>query len=221
MTSSLKLIKKYEKKVDLTELYKIGYKVISTRDYQYINQDLLKKLINANQLHLNFSSSFSVNLIEEYLKQFQPESSTVSLVLLSFDLELTNSVLDLLPKYQTNLRVLLFMSWNLINFNFLFELKHLKEITAHLYHPLNSLIFLKLVKEFKQIDQIEIVYGRGNEDTKEKLSKLKENVLSNCGKGMNFKIEIRSKNGKKDCQLIRLVFTVISYLIEIKNKMHK
>lgn len=219
----------FQREHDLTEFYKLITRVMFLELNKHnMSRELFANFVNVEEMMLSIDNEDS-NLyscvddyddysFDEYLKLF---SKLVRLNIVSEpNLNLNQKLLKSLPKYCENLKFLVIANWDITNFSFLYEMKHLKTAIISGKRPINQGAYLELIKTLgKQLKKFDFCYDKPANLNKDELSAFKKRVLQ-CidnddvlkSRNPKFKIKI------EDDSLIRYEYEVDQFdAMEVAN----
>ena len=202
---NLKRLRSLDKQQDLDEFYKL-VKTIHVHDQNAIDKSIFRKFVNCDRIIFSLHSNLTASQFKEYIETIP----NIERIILQFssDFKCGNDVLDLIGDRCRQVHHLHFENWNKINLDFVFKLNRLKILKAFLYFPVDQADYMKLIRQLKHLELIDICFKRPANYTKDQLSSFKKMVnacfseelkLSN----FSFKIEVHSKNTH---QFIRYYF---------------
>lgn len=173
------MLAKFERWTDLAQFYlKIDrFKVHDTRS---MKQQLFARFNNCQVLDLALHHDPEPHFVQFF--QLFPTIRAIRINCFNWMVKITDDLLDQIPLHCPALEQLGFDNWNSkLNFDFLFKLKRLRILEGYLYLPIHQSTFLRLIKELKYLEHIDLCFVRSVDTyrpdlTMERLSEFRRSV---------------------------------------------
>lgn len=168
------------------------------------------KFINASEA----TYSFWMEVRHDLPDRFKAHPNITSLILTSLpDGHYLNDIMDEIPIHFKNLTNLQMDQWDDVNFDFLLQLAKLKTLRLYLRFEFDQSLFIEILRNLKHLSFVEILYGRTDLHTKERLSAFKQSVLACVSSELNytdcvFKIEMHHRTsymGNEQFSFVRYI----------------